>query len=160
VAGTRNPFCSGKLIDHLVNAGHVLAGAYGWPDNDARVSKYDIEPGVIAITNPPYWSLRRELHPLICNISDQMLFWALMSADWMHNISSADILHHSCRMIVSARRVKWIEDSPSTAKDNASWYQFGQRRPGPRRRLSAVAIGPNCRCLRLQNEGEGKTNGY
>jgi hypothetical protein len=44
---------AGKLVDHLIRAGHVRHGACGWPDDDARVAGYDIESGVVFITNPP-----------------------------------------------------------------------------------------------------------
>jgi hypothetical protein len=128
-----DPCCNGgpsELIDRLIHAGHVLYGAYSWPDDDARVTKYDIEPGVIVVTNPPYWGQPRDLHPLIENLSSQAVTLLLMSADWMHNKRSAEILHYRCRMIVSARRVKWIAGSEHTAKDNAAWYQFGPPRTG------------------------------
>jgi hypothetical protein len=38
-----------KLVDHLIRAGHVRHGAYGWLDGDAKVARYDIEPGVVFI---------------------------------------------------------------------------------------------------------------
>jgi hypothetical protein len=44
---------AGKLVDHLIRAGHVRHGAYGWPDDDGRVARYDIEPGVVFIRDQP-----------------------------------------------------------------------------------------------------------
>jgi hypothetical protein len=121
-------FGAGHLADHLIAAGHILTGAYGWHDDDARTTKYNVESGVLIITNPPYWGRSRDLHRLIENLSNQALTWLPLSADWMHNKSSFELLHHRCRMVVSARRVKWIPDSEFTGKDNAAWYQFGPPR--------------------------------
>jgi hypothetical protein len=115
---------SGKLIDHLVHAGHIVAGAYDWPDNDARVARYDIPAGAVIITNPPFWGLPPNLHRIIVNLSDQAPAWLLLSADWAHNVSSGELLRQRCRLIVSVGRVRWIPRSEFTGKDNAAWYLF------------------------------------
>ena len=53
----------GRLIEHLVNAGHICVGRCDLP-TDARTWRYlSIESGVIFITNPP-WS-RPALHEII-----------------------------------------------------------------------------------------------
>ena len=36
-----------------------------------------------------------------------------------------------CRSIVSVGRVKWIEDSKGTGKDNCCWYLFDPFYKGP-----------------------------
>lgn len=75
------------------------------------------------ITNPP-WT-RQLLHPLIEHFSKQAPTWLLFDADWMHTKQASPYLGY-CRKIVSVGRVKWIEDTKNTGKDNASWYLFDQ----------------------------------
>jgi hypothetical protein len=45
-----------------------------------------------------------------------------MSADWLHNLSSAPLMPR-LRMVVSVGRVRWI-GSPFVGKDNAIWALF------------------------------------
>lgn len=75
----------------------------------------------ICITNPP-WD-RKILHPIIENLSKQLPTWLLFDADWMHTKQSVEYMKY-CNKIVSIGRVKWIEDSKSTGKDNCAWYLF------------------------------------
>lgn len=127
----RTRFCEpcagdGRLVDHLTAAGHVCARA-----RDIEPRRDDIErkdalttlTGNIDcfITNPP-WD-RKVLHPLIAHLSMQAPTWLLFDADWMHTKQSAPFLH-LLRKVVSVGRVKWIEDSPFTGKDNCCWYLF------------------------------------
>jgi hypothetical protein len=108
----------GRLIDHLVGAGHILHGAYGWPDDDARTTRYSVSADDTFITNPPYWGRPRDLHPLICNLSDQALTWLLLPLDWAANLGSGELITKRCRLIVPIGRVKWIPGSEFTGKDN------------------------------------------
>lgn len=73
------------------------------------------------ITNPP-WD-REFLHPFIVKAMDTAPTWLLFDADWMHTKQSA-ILMTYCKKIVSVGRVKWIEGSKNTGKDNCCWYLF------------------------------------
>lgn len=73
------------------------------------------------ITNPP-WS-RDILHPLIEHLSAMAPTWLLFDADWMHTKQSSPYMEYCCK-VVSIGRVKWIEDSKQTGKDNACWYLF------------------------------------
>jgi hypothetical protein len=73
------------------------------------------------ITNPP-WD-RKILHPLIERLSDLAPTWLLFDADWMHTRQSIPFLPR-LRAIVSVGRVKWIEGSKMTGKDNCAWYCF------------------------------------
>jgi hypothetical protein len=79
----------GCLVGHLKRAGHALVGAYDLPD-DARSHRYAIEPGALFVTNPPYWGRPADLHPLVCNLSDQAPTWLLMQADWLFNSRVAE----------------------------------------------------------------------
>jgi hypothetical protein len=47
----------------------------------------------------------------------------LFDADWMHTKQSAALMTY-CTRIVSVGRVKWIEGSRNTGKDNCAWYLF------------------------------------
>lgn len=77
------------------------------------------------ITNPPW---RRDiLHPIIQNLSNQKPTWLLFDADWMHTKQSRPFLDR-LEAIVSVGRVKWIEGSKMTGKDNCCWYLFDQPR--------------------------------
>lgn len=73
------------------------------------------------ITNPP-WD-RKILHPMIENLRKQARTWLLFDADWMHTKQSSEYMKY-CSHIVSVGRVKWIEDSKMTGKDNCAWYCF------------------------------------
>ena len=111
----------GRLIEHLVNAGHICVGRCDLPI-DARTWRYlSIESGVIFITNPP-WS-RPALHDIIVNLSNQAPAWLLIDAGWAHTRQSIPYLPR-LRKIVSVGRLKWIKDSPFTGKDDCAWHLF------------------------------------
>jgi len=84
--------------------------------------------GSCFITNPP-WD-RKILHPLIVHLSMMAPTWLLFDADWMHTKQSADLIK-TCVKIVSVGRVKWIEGSKNTGKDNCCWYLFDSKHTGP-----------------------------
>jgi len=82
-------------------------------------SEFDAE--ILTITNPP-WQ-RRVLHPIIDQYLDICPTWLLFDADWMHTKQSSFLMTY-CKKIVSVGRVKWIEGSKSSGKDNCCWYLF------------------------------------
>lgn len=124
---------TGALIDILQNYGHTCIEAIEAWDIDPK--RYDIYVGDARteqtifnyplpncfITNPP-WT-REILHPIITNLSSQRPTWLLFDADWMHNKHAKPFLKH-CSKIVSVGRVKWIEGTNQTSKDNCAWYLF------------------------------------
>jgi hypothetical protein len=79
------------------------------------------------ITNPP-WACNKQsgflLHKLIENFSNQCPTWLLFYSDWIHTKQSSELVKTRLRKIVSIGRVKWIEDSAGTGKDNCCWYLF------------------------------------
>ena len=77
----------------------------------------------MAITNPPFWGVSRDLHALICNVSDRAPFWALLQHDWLANVGSGELASRA-RLIVPVGRVKFIPDSPSSGMDNVVWVKF------------------------------------
>jgi hypothetical protein len=66
--------------------------------------------------------------------------WLLFDADWAHTKQSAPYLPQ-CSHIVSIGRLKWIEGSKFTGKDNCAWYRFhAQHYEGPRFYGHPVAV--------------------
>lgn len=117
----------GRLARHLEDAGHhcVWAGDIE-PQADA-IAAHDALTGLpnvkadYIITNPP-WD-RKLLHPMIETFVKSAPTWLLFDADWPHTLQAASFLR-MCAKIVSVGRVKWIEDSKMTGKDNAAWFLF------------------------------------
>lgn len=76
----------------------------------------------MVISNIP-WN-RAFLHPFIeACMAAGLPTWLLFDADWMHTQQSMTFMKYLSK-IVSVGRVKWIEDSKSTGKDNCCWYLF------------------------------------
>jgi hypothetical protein len=117
---------NGALIDHLEKHGGTC------------VLKTDIEPQrsdiiqkdffeithfpAMPILNPP-WN-RKILHPLMDHLlkhTDE--FWLLFDSDWAYTKQSSEYMVH-CEKIVAIGRLKWIEGSTMTGKDNCAWYKF------------------------------------
>lgn len=135
-SGTR--FCEpcagdGALIRHLEKAGHNCAAAWDIEPQAAGIDCQDATQRLIGnidcfITNPP-WD-RSVLHPIIEHLCAQYPTWLLFDADWMHTKQSARFIPW-LRKVVSVGRVKWIEDSPFTGKDNCCWYLFNSSAEAP-----------------------------
>lgn len=124
----------GRLAVHLKAHGLRCAFAFDIEPRAPWVMQGDAMSGSPAdafrfadaiITNPP-WD-RKFLHPFIQRFAPAGPVWLLFDADWMHTRQSAPflpLLHE----VVSVGRVKWIEGSKQTGKDNAAWYRFGPPR--------------------------------
>lgn len=118
----------GRLALHLHDFGwHVSYAADIEPMADgieqADAVDVPVDPRVcdIIVTNPP-WD-RKLLHPMIEKFSDALPTWLLFDADWMHTKKAAPFMNR-LRKVVSVGRVKWIEESKMTGKDNCCWYLF------------------------------------
>jgi len=125
------PCCGeGKLFVALksfgfkcVYAGDVVDGLDALATNDYG------NPDAI-ITNPP-WT-RSILHEMILHFQKIAPTWLLFDADWAHTKQAIPFLPQ-CSHIVAIGRVKWIEDSSHTGKDNCAWYRFdAHHNDGPR----------------------------
>jgi hypothetical protein len=82
------------------------------------------------IENTP-WD-RDLLHPMILHFQSLAPSWLLFDGDWIHTRQAAPYLDQ-CSHIVSVGRVKWIEDSKFTGKDNCAWHRFHcQHTGGPK----------------------------
>ena len=118
----------GDLIRHLEKHGHQCASAFdlnpesAHPELDAlQLASEHLAGADMIITNPP-WS-RQILHPMIWRFANLAPTWLLFDADWMFTKQSAPFMDY-CQMIVAVGRVKWIEGSKNTGKDNCAWYNF------------------------------------
>jgi hypothetical protein len=122
----------GSLVRHLEQHGHHCLKA---SDIEQRLPRSYIRGGVDAleiqhsdammfITNPP-WS-RKIMHPMIMHLAAIRPAWLLIDAGWFHTQQSAPFMEF-CRKIVSIGRVKWIEGSKHTGKDDCVWALFDRR---------------------------------
>lgn len=108
----------GHLVKHLLDISNCV---YGF-DIEVNALKYKLDRQADCfITNPP-WD-RIILHSIIENLSSQLDTWLLFDADWMHTRQSSELIR-KCSKIVSVGRLKWIEGTNHTGKDNCCWYLF------------------------------------
>lgn len=133
---------AGALLTQLEAAGHRCVGAFDielrfatsgedaqrtpvWRGDAAKFSLkrhyYDAD---LFISNPAWTP--EILLPIILNLYWQRPTWFLLSADFAHAGYAAPYMP-VCSLIVSAGRVKWVQGSPHSAKDNAAWYRFEAR---------------------------------
>jgi hypothetical protein len=81
------------------------------------------------ITNPP-WS-RDVMHRMIMHFRHIAPTWLLLDSDWAQTKQASPFMP-ACSDIVAIGRVKWIDGSKHTGKDNAAWYRFDARhKSGP-----------------------------
>ena len=83
------------------------------------------------ITNPPW--LRAWLHPILESLPKINPTWILLDADWKETKQAKKYLP-ICRAYIPIGRVKWLEGSANTGKDNCGWYLFDATKevgPGP-----------------------------
>ncbi len=127
--------CAGayKLASHLESLGLRCTGATDSVPRDPRVRHkdackidgIDLAGAEFIITNPP-WQ-RSVLHPMIEHFRLIAPAWLLLDADYAHTKQAAPYMEY-CSKIVAIGRVKWIEGSKHTGKDNVAWYCF-ERKP-------------------------------
>ena len=127
----------GRLILHIEELrpdSECIAAFDIEPQGDediAELDALDMTPGHVIgcdyiITNPPWDRTKKSgylLHEMIKHFSDLRPTWLLFDADWAYTLQSSKLIQR-CEKIVSVGRVKWIEDSAGTGKDNAAWYLF------------------------------------
>jgi hypothetical protein len=118
----------GALIRHLEKHGHFKYWASDIEPQaefimrcDAMILTLPLQRSDCVITNPP-WD-RHVLHPMIEHFRKQTDTWLLFDADWWHTKQARPFKPY-CAKVVSVGRVKWIEGSKSTGKDNCAWYLF------------------------------------
>lgn len=127
----------GKLVAELIRNGLFCSFKGDIEEGfDALSDPIDARFDAI-ITNPP-WS-REILHPMILRFQSIAPTWLLFDADWVHTRQAAPFIDQ-CSHIVSIGRVKWIEDSKFTGKDNAAWHRFHDQHAGGPRFFAREAV--------------------
>ena len=119
----------GALVRHLESFGLrcVYAGDIRSGQDALALDHYGAADAVI--TNPPY--TRELMHSLIAHFQRIAPTWLLLETDWASTWQALPFLP-SCSDIVTIGRVKWIEGSKYTGKDNHAWYSFDIRhKSGP-----------------------------
>jgi hypothetical protein len=76
------------------------------------------------ITNPPYE--RKTMHALIAHFARILPTWLLLETDWASTKQAAPFMS-SCSDIVSVGRLRWIEGTTMSGKQNFAWYRFDAR---------------------------------
>lgn len=132
----------GRLVNHIES---LTDSACAWA-SDIEPQSEDIETldafdlnsvhmrGVdLIITNPPWDRTPKSgflLHRMIEHFSDLRPSYLLFDADWMHTAQSSELVKNRLCKIISVGRVKWIENSAGTGKDNCVWYLFDKTNCG------------------------------
>lgn len=120
----------GRLVSHLaavisavcMHASDLVPQADWILRRDARrLTRRSLGGAEIIVTNPP-WE-RKILHELIRKFLTLAPAWLLLDADWIHT-KQAVPFKPSLARVVSVGRVRWIEGSGATGKDNAAWHLF------------------------------------
>jgi hypothetical protein len=122
----------GRLVTHLEKHGHHCIDAFDIEPQSGFVRQADAlkvwpTAGDMVITNFP-WS-RQMLHPLLDHWRALMPVWTLLDANWLFTKQAAPFLRYVSDVVVVGR-VKWIEGSKQTGKDDSIWLRF-QDRPCP-----------------------------
>jgi hypothetical protein len=119
---------NGALVNHLENImGWHCEMAFDIEPQDEKVFKFDamlledyLECDMI-VTNPPFtWSV---LCPMLHHFLTLKTTLLLLPADYMHNKRFSPFMRQ-CSNIYSIGRVKWIEGSKTTGRENYAWYLF------------------------------------
>jgi hypothetical protein len=114
----------GALVRHLESFGLrcVYAGDISSGQDALALDHYGAADAIIA--NPPY--TRELMHRLIAHFQRILPTWLLLDSDWACTRQAAPFLP-CCSDIVAIGRVKWIEGSKHTGKDNHAWCRFDIR---------------------------------
>jgi hypothetical protein len=118
---------AGDLVRHLEGFGLrcVYAGDISCGQDALELDYYGAYGAAdTIITNPPY--TRDLMHRLIVHFQRIAPTWLLIDYDWSVTKQAAPFMA-TCSDIVAIGRVKWIEGSKHTGKDNHAWYRFDAR---------------------------------
>jgi hypothetical protein len=116
------PCCGdGSLVRHLESHGLccVYAGDISTGQDALGLQHYGDADAII--TNPPY--KRPLMHALIEHFVRVLPTWLLLETDWASTKQAAPFMP-SCTDIVSIGRLRWIEGTKMTGKQNFAWYSF------------------------------------
>ena len=117
----------GALVGHLESFGLrcVYSGDIRTGQDALTLGQYGAADAVV--TNPPY--TRAVMHRLIEHFQRIAPTWLLLDSDWASTRQATPFIA-SCSDIVAIGRVKWIEGSKHTGKDNHAWFRFDARHRG------------------------------
>jgi hypothetical protein len=128
----------GILTDQLlVELNLVCVGEYDIEPQNKRITQLDaltIEENHVIdadyiITNP-VWD-RKLLHPMISTFSSLKPTWLLFDANWVWTKQSSSFMKDLCTDIVAIGRLKWIENTTMSGKDDNCWFRFDINKSGP-----------------------------
>lgn len=136
------------LIRHLARHGHRCVGALDIEPRHPQVTRGDATRARWAnppmfITNLP-WS-RPILHRLIEHLSAQAVLWTIIDADWMHTGQASEYLAY-CTDVITIGRQIWVPGTDVAGYENAAWYRFDRKNPGPF--AGPIYHGPDSKFLR------------
>lgn len=130
--------CAGdnRMVEFFEKHGHICIDGFDIAPRSNEVKEmdaFDYSPLKYAqadyiITNPP-WT-RQILHPMIDLFAGIRPTWLLFDGDWAFTKQASPYLE-KCVKIVALPRLKWIEGSQYSAKDNCAWYLFCESHNGP-----------------------------
>lgn len=130
--------CAGDnvLTEQIEELGLIWAGSYDIePQADfveemdaLMLQKHHLNNADVIITNPP-WE-RKLLHQFIEVFANLRTTWLLFDSDWAYTKQAKTLLNAYCTDIVVIGRLKWIEDSKMSGKDNCAWYRFTNQKTG------------------------------
>ena len=123
----------GRMVDFFVENGHICKDYFDIdPQRDDIKIKDAFDYPIqlyqdcdYIITNPP-WT-RKILHPMIDLFSSVRPTWLLFDANWLFTKQAYPYLRY-CHKVVSIGRLKWIEDSLYSSKDDSAWYLFDKNK--------------------------------
>jgi hypothetical protein len=105
------------------------------PDNDRVIKKdaltieeSDVIGADIICTNPP-WD-RKLLHPMIERFVSLRPTFLLFDANWVWTKQSSRFINLYCTDIIAIGRLKWIENTTMSGKDDNAWFRFDLNKQG------------------------------
>jgi hypothetical protein len=124
------PCCGdGALVRHLESHGLrcAYAGDISVGQDALAFEQYGDADSII--TNPPYQ--RPLMHALIRHFQAIAPTWLLLETDWASTKQAGPFMP-CCSDIVSIGRLRWIEGTTMSGKQNFAWYRFEtHHRVGP-----------------------------
>lgn len=127
----------GRLADHLLDlcpdahcvAAYDIEPTADWvePHDATKLTEAGLVGADLIITNPPWDRTKSSgylLHRLIEHFANLAPTWLLFDSDWVHTKQAVRLIEEYLVQIVAIGRVKWIEDSKMTGKDNVCWHLF------------------------------------
>ncbi len=139
---------AGHIADNLEALGHECVAATDLEPQCERVFRLDAlettradvdATGAEFIITNPVWT-RPLLHRFIEHFARMRPTWLLFDHDWIctpqthmarrNGVLDGVELRKYCHLVVPVGRLRWIEGTKMSGKDNCNWYLFDFSRPG------------------------------